>query len=87
MAAGAYHPAFRELCESEIMYRSTLEALKKSGVSHGKIEFYVSPISVSRFIGQKRKNIERLKALGISATVRQDVGLGKYDVLCGRSTA
>ncbi len=80
MAAGAYHPAFRELCESEIVYKNTLEALEKSGVREGTAEFFVSPSSVSRFIGQKRKNLSRLSQLGITAVVRQDIRLSKYQV-------
>ncbi len=80
MAAGAYHPAFRELCESEIMYANTIEALKNAGINSGTAEFYVSPASVSRFVGQKRTNLERLKELGITAIVRQDSRLSKYEV-------
>ena len=83
MAAGAYHPAFRELCESEIMYRHAVEALKKRGITEGMVDFYVNPKSVSRFIGQKRKNLVRLNALGITAIVRQDYSMEKYEV-CAR---
>ena len=80
MAAGAYHPAFRELCESEIMYANTLEVLKNARITSGVVEFYVSPVSVSRFIGQKRANLERLRELGFTAIVRQDSRLSKYEV-------
>ncbi len=80
MAAGAYHPAFRELCESEIIYQKTLDEIRHSNIQNGTAEFYVNPRSVSRFIGQKRRNLERLKALGIIAVVRQDTALSKYEV-------
>lgn len=80
MAAGAFHPAFRELCESEIMYNSCVQALEKNGIHSGTAEIFVNPRSVSRFIGQKRENIERLKNLGINAIVRQDIRLSKYEV-------
>lgn len=82
MAAGAYHPAFRELCESEIVYRNTLAALDRSRISFGAAELFVNPSSVSRFIGQKRKNLIRLEKAGITAIVRQDNRLGKYEVKC-----
>ncbi len=85
MAAGAYHPAFRELCESEIIYKNTLDAIQKNGVTKGTLEIFVHPKSVSRFIGQKRKNLERLKALGITAIVRQDSTLSKYEVRARQS--
>lgn len=80
MAAGAYHPAFRELCESEIMYANALEALKNAGINSGTADFCVSPGSVSRFIGQKRSNLEKLRKLGITAVVHQDSSLSKYEV-------
>ena len=80
MAAGAYHPAFRELCESEIMYNNALEAIKTAGIGNGAVDFYVAPQSVSRFIGQKRSNLNRLGELGITAIVRQDSRLSKYEV-------
>lgn len=85
MAAGAYHPAFRELCESEIVYRNTLEALKKNRIAFGAAEIFVHPSSVSRFIGQKRKNLMRLEKAGITAIIRQDNRLGKYEVRCANS--
>lgn len=80
MAAGAYHPAFRELCESEIIYKNSLEVLKKNNIRNGAVEFFVNPRSVSRFIGQKRKNLKRFERLGIIAIVRQDMRLSKYEV-------
>lgn len=80
MAAGAYHPAFRELCESEIIYKNTLAEIQRNGIANCTAEFYVNPRSVSRFIGQNRRNLERLKALGIIAIVRQDCSLPKYGV-------
>ena len=80
MKAGAYHPAFRELCESEIMYENALKAIKDGHINFGTAAFFVSPSSVSRFIGQKRKNLNRLKELGITAVVHQDTTLSKYEV-------
>ena len=82
MAAGAYHPAFRELCESEIMYNNAVEELKKKNIKSGVVEFFINPKSVSRFVGQKRKNIDRLAKLGITAIVRQDSRLSKYQTEC-----
>ncbi len=80
--AGAYHPAFRELCEGEILYRHALDAMKKSGVWEGTAEFFVHPGSVSRFVGQKRSNLQRLAKVGVTAVVRQDSRLSKYEVRC-----
>ena len=82
MAAGAYHPAFRELCESEILYRNALAAMKQKGIWEGTAEFFIHPASVSRFIGQKRSNLLRLQQVGVTAIVRQDSSLSKYEVRC-----
>lgn len=78
--AGAFHPAFRELCESEIMFDNCVRELEKSGIRSGTVEVYVNPRSVSRFVGQKRRNIERLNKLGINVIVRQEQRLEKYEV-------
>ncbi len=82
MVAGAYHPAFRELCESEIMLGNAIQKLKEQKISSGVAEFFINPKSVSRFIGQKRKNIDYLKSIGIIAVIRQDSRLSKYQVEC-----
>lgn len=80
MAGGAYHPAFRELCESEIIYQNTLSELERQNIKNGTVEFFVSPKSVSRFVGQKRKNILRLENKGIIPVIHQDNTLSKYEV-------
>ncbi len=82
MAAGAYHPSFRELCENAIMLNKAVEELNRHGITSGRVEFFINPKSVSRFIGQKRKNTEYLKKLGIIAIVRQDSRLSKYQIEC-----
>lgn len=82
MTAGAYHPAFRELCESEILYRNALAAMKQKGIWEGTAEFFIHPSSVSRFVGQKRTNLLRLQQVGVTAVVRQDSRLSKYEVRC-----
>ncbi|HCA55133.1 MAG TPA: radical SAM protein, partial [Ruminococcaceae bacterium] len=78
--AGVFHPAFRELCESEILYRHTLEVLQQHNITGGTVIFAVHPSSVSRFVGQKRQNIQRLSQIGITAVVRQNHSLSKYQV-------
>lgn len=82
MAAGAYHSAFRELCESKIMLDNAIKELNQQNIKSGIVEFFINPKSVSRFIGQKRKNIEYFKTIGITAVVRQDTRLSKYQTKC-----
>lgn len=79
MIGGAFHPAFRELCESRIMLTRAQELLNGRSFS-GEVCFAVSPASVSRFVGQKRRNITELEKTGIRIKVRTDNSLTKYDV-------
>ena len=79
MLAGAYHPAFRELCESEILFKNTLSLLKSHGISGGTVEFSVNPKSVSRFVGQKKCNLQKLTDMGITPVIRQNNNLSKYE--------
>ena len=80
MAAGAFHPALRELCESRIMFKKTLMLLESKGIREGTVEFRIAPCSVSRFTGQKRCNMNILRERGINAVICQDDRLGKYDI-------
>ena len=78
-AAGAFHPALRELCESRMMLKRAMELVKKYDIRDEAV-FAVSPSSVSRMTGQKRCNTEEFAKMGIRLRVVQRSGLGKYDV-------
>lgn len=52
--AGAYHPAFRELCEGEAYRRKTEELLKDKPA--GAYTVYVNPREISKAVGQKKCN-------------------------------
>ncbi len=80
MLAGAYHPAFRELCESEMIFHHTLSLLAERGIFEGTVTFSVSPKSVSIFVGQKKANLEKLRNKNINAVVRQDSSLSRYEI-------
>lgn len=60
--AGAYHPALREKCESLIIYKKLYNLLKDK--EKGQYVFEVNPKFVSKFIGQKKENINKLKSFG-----------------------
>lgn len=68
--AGAYHPAFRELCESRIYLQKALEALEGTDKSREYI-LLVPGSEISKMTGQKRSNIDALRKKGYSCTVRQ----------------
>lgn len=78
--AGAYHPAFKEICESKIYLNKALEFIKTNNIPKGKIEIRVNPKSVSQMTGQKKANIQKLKELGYDAKVTTDENADKYKV-------
>lgn len=62
LAAGPWHPAFRELCESAIM-KSHLEK-QLSGVASGQIDVEVHPKDLSRMMGHKGQTKQQLAEKG-----------------------
>ncbi len=80
MIAGAFHPAFRELCESRIMRDNTQQLLENNGINGGEVSIEVNSRSISRFCGQKKENIRYFEAKGISIKLKRDDSLGKYEV-------
>ena len=66
--AGAYHPAFRELCESELFFDRMLHALEGTP-SGGRIEIEVHPASLSKAIGQKKRNLTRFQERGFAVSI------------------
>ena len=69
--AGPWHPAFSELCQSQIMLTGVLKSLKEKG----NYIIYVSPGCVSKMTGQKRKNLVFLAGKGYNCRVREDKAL------------
>ena len=80
MAAGAFHPSFRELCESRIMLENLLDVLREKKIDKGNVTVVVNPKSISRFKGQKKANIKELESRGMKIDVVTDDLLGKYEV-------
>ena len=70
LVAGPYHPAFRELCESEIMLTRVLKTLEQSGKTD--IIITVNSSDLSKMIGNKRRNILKLEQLGYSVQILTD---------------
>lgn len=77
--AGAYHPAFRELCESRIYLNQVKEILDENPIT-GNVIITVCPTELSKMIGQKKTNIRLLAEMGVTARVRGDGGLRPYEV-------
>jgi histone acetyltransferase (RNA polymerase elongator complex component) len=80
MVAGPWHPAFRELCESENYLAEALGLLKTKLPEGGTVTLAVASRAVSKMIGQKRQNIERLYKAGYTVTVRGDDSIADSQV-------
>jgi histone acetyltransferase (RNA polymerase elongator complex component) len=84
-AGGPWHPAFRELCESENYRRSAQEALDElrnggEGCESGA-ELHVAPRCVSKLAGQHRTNILALgKETGLRLKIVPDAGVPEGEV-------
>ena len=78
--AGFYHPAFKELCESEIYYKKVLSELEKEKIQEGRINIYVPDGAVSAVVGQKKCNTEKLRLKGYLPKFTVDETLGRYEV-------
>lgn len=74
MLGGLYHPAFRELCESELYRRRMSELIGFDKFAN----FTVPKGALSKAIGQKRANIEYFRSKGIEITVKADPLQSEY---------
>ncbi len=77
--AGAYHPAFKELCESRICFDKIIEELKNKSVTQGVV--YVPKGAISQAVGQKKQNLKLLSEKGYNLTVKENLDLEKYQVI------
>lgn len=83
ITGGIYHPALRELCENEIYLKNARQKLAELSIpkENGSVTFVVNEKAVSKFIGQKRKNIRILEAdLGCSCRVEGAADIPLYQV-------
>ena len=81
--AGAYHPAFREICESRIYLRKVLAEIERQGTKPGEIEVTVGSSFVSMMSGQKKSNSEKLRKMGYNLKIKQDKNMKKYEIKVG----
>ncbi len=68
--AGAYHPAFRELCDNELYFRKILRIVESDCAKCGTV--YVAPRELSKALGQKRRNAVRLAEMGFDLRIAAD---------------
>lgn len=80
--AGPYHPAFRQLVESELCY-DLLQRLIRWSHTSSPVAVSCAPARVSDITGQKRMNLERLaREVGVEiAAVRGDKSLSPLEIV------
>lgn len=79
ISVGIYHPAFRELCESAVFYQKILTLLERQKNCRNAT-VYVHPASISKAVGHKKINVEKLREKGYNIILRPDETLGKYEI-------
>ncbi|MBO4693229.1 MAG: radical SAM protein [Clostridia bacterium] len=77
---GPWHPAFSELCFSEIFLEKALGVLGEKG----EYRLFVSPENLSKMIGQNKENIKRLKDMGYVCRVMPDSSLKSDEIYAER---
>ena len=79
LAGGAYHPAFRELCEG-YLYREILEKALRAYPPGTPLTAFVAPRELSKALGQKRANLLWAAEQGYSLIIRPAEGISPGEV-------
>ncbi|MBO6301771.1 MAG: radical SAM protein [Ruminiclostridium sp.] len=72
MLGGVYHPALREIAESRIFFEDMHSEMERLG-GHS-FTVYTDPANISKMIGQKRENKEKLHSMGFDFTIKTEQG-------------
>lgn len=78
--AGAYHPAFREKCESRLYRKEIEKVLRENKIENGKVCLSVSKKYISQAVGQKKENMFFFKEKGIEIKFFGDENTKQYEV-------
>ena len=74
--AGPWHPAFSEICLSQIMLKKALRLLD----AKGDYLIFVNPSDVSKMTGQKRSNLLYLAGLGYNCRVKPKPEITNFEL-------
>lgn len=73
VVAGPFHPAFRQLVESNMWYDAIVNKIKKLNATVKEVEVTVNPIDANNVVGHKRENVIKLKdTYEVNLIVKQD---------------
>ena len=73
-----YHPAFKELCENKIFDDLFLKRARALGQK--RLQLFVHPKSLSKLLGQRKRNLLRWQEMGYEIAVQTDERLEKYEL-------
>ena len=79
MVGGAYHPAFRELCEGHIYLQKILEKLETKDKNQEYV-IYVNKKVLSKAKGQQKRNEKALKNKGFRCIIKGKENLAEFDI-------
>jgi histone acetyltransferase (RNA polymerase elongator complex component) len=79
MVGGAYHPAFRELCEGHIYLEKILEKLSEKD-KNNRYDIFVNEKALSKAKGQQKRNEKALKNQGFWCTIKGNKNLEEFEV-------
>lgn len=79
MIGGAYHPAFRELCEGHIYLEKILEKLEDKDKNQDYV-IYVNKKAISKAKGQQKRNEKALKNQGFSCIIKGKENLEEFQI-------
>ena len=79
MVGGAYHPAFRELCEGHIYLQKILEKLESKDKNQEYV-IYVNKKVLSKAKGQQKRNEKALKNQGFHCIIKGKENLEEFDI-------
>ena len=63
VAAGPYHPAFRQLVEASMWYDEIVNKIKKINTKVLEVKIIANPENVNNIIGHKKENVLKLKEI------------------------
>ena len=79
MVGGAYHPAFRELCEGRIYLEKILEKMNGKD-KNSRYDIFVNEKALSKAKGQQKRNEKALKNQGFCCTIKGNKNLEEFEV-------
>ena len=79
MVGGAYHPAFRELCEGHIYLTKILEKLSEKDKNQQYV-IYVNKKVLSKAKGQQKRNEKALKNQGFHCIIKGKENLEEFQI-------